>query len=97
MLQHTKDPTKPTAKETKQDQDPAPPMPEYLSVLRPLILLLNLCLLLGTISSGDSYIEGAYVKSFVMLNVFLISSGDLPLIMFATVLHPVSRRGLISR
>ncbi len=37
------------------------------------------------------------VKSLVMLNVLRISSGDLPLIMFATVLQPRSRRGLMSR
>src|SRR5579859_1955214 len=42
-------------------------------------------------------LDWAYVKSLVMLNVFLISSGDLPLIMFATVLQPVSRSGLISK
>ena len=37
------------------------------------------------------------VKSFWILKVFRISSGVFPLIIFATVLHPTSRRGLISR
>ena len=37
------------------------------------------------------------VKSFLMLNVFLISSGDFPLIMFATVLQLTSKRPLMSR
>lgn len=37
------------------------------------------------------------VKSFVMLNVFRISSGDFPLIMLATVLQPTSSKGLMSR
>lgn len=37
------------------------------------------------------------VKSFWMLKVLRISSGDLPLIMLATVLQPTSSRALISR
>ena len=41
--------------------------------------------------------SSAGVKSFLMLKVFLISSGDFPLIMFATVLHVTSKRPLISK
>lgn len=37
------------------------------------------------------------VKSFLMSNVLRISSGDLPLIMLATVLHVTSSSGLMSR
>lgn len=37
------------------------------------------------------------VKSFWMLKVLRISSGDLPLIMFATVLQPTSSSALMSR
>merc|ERR1719328_143547 len=37
------------------------------------------------------------VKSFLMLKVFLISSGVFPLIMLATVLHVTSSRPLMSR
>ena len=37
------------------------------------------------------------VKSFVMLNVLRISSGVLPLIILATVLHPTSSKPLMSR
>ena len=37
------------------------------------------------------------VKSFWMLKVLRISSGDLPLIMLATVLQPTSSRALMSR
>lgn len=36
------------------------------------------------------------VKSLVMLKVLRISSGDLPLIMLATVLHPTSSSALMS-
>lgn len=41
--------------------------------------------------------SSAGVKSFLMLNVFLISSGVFPLIMLATVLQVTSRSPLISR
>jgi len=41
--------------------------------------------------------SSAGVKSFLMLNVFRISSGVLPLIMFATVLQVTSSRPLMSR
>jgi len=41
--------------------------------------------------------SSAGVKSFLMLNVLRISSGVLPLIMLATVLHVRSSRGLMSR
>lgn len=41
--------------------------------------------------------SSAGVKSFLMLNVFRISSGDFPLIMFATVLHVTSNKPLMSR
>jgi len=41
--------------------------------------------------------SSAGVKSFLILNVFLISSGDLPLIMFATVLQVTSNKPLMSR
>ena len=37
------------------------------------------------------------VKSFLMLNALRISSGVLPLIMFATVMHVRSRRDLMFR
>lgn len=56
----------------------------------------------GTYSSAHSFSRRIWssssgVKSFWMLKVLRISSGDLPLIMLATVLHPTSRRALISR
>lgn len=41
--------------------------------------------------------SSAGVKSFLMLNVLRISSGVLPLIIFATVLHVTSNRPLMSR
>jgi len=41
--------------------------------------------------------SSAGVKSFLMLNVFLISSGVLPLIILATVLHVTSSKPLMSR
>jgi len=41
--------------------------------------------------------SSAGVKSFLMLNVFRISSGVLPLIMFATVLQVTSNKPLMSR
>ena len=39
---------------------------------------------------GDLLTSSSGVKSFTMLNNFRISSGVLPLIMFATVLQPTS-------
>lgn len=41
--------------------------------------------------------SSAGVKSFLILNVFLISSGVFPLIMLATVLHVTSNKPLMSR
>jgi len=56
----------------------------------------------GTDSSAHSFSRlicssSSGVKSFWMLKVLRISSGDFPLIIFATVLQPTSRRGLMSR
>lgn len=47
----------------------------------------------GTVTWASS----SSVKSFLMLKVFLISSGVLPLIMLATVLQVTSNRPLISK
>lgn len=41
--------------------------------------------------------SSAGVKSFLMLKVFLISSGDFPLIMLATVLQVTSSKPLMSK
>jgi len=56
----------------------------------------------ATYSSAHSFSRRIWssssgVKSFWILKVFLISSGDLPLIMLATVLQPTSRSCLISK
>ena len=65
------------------------------AVLSPLILLLDLSLIACELSKGQVCTENrrtssSGVKSLTMLNSFRISSGVLPLIMFATVLHPTS-------
>lgn len=44
-----------------------------------------------------TWASSSSVKSFLMLNVFLISSGVLPLIMLATVLQVTSNRPLMSK
>lgn len=45
----------------------------------------------------NTWASSSSVKSFLMLNVFLISSGVLPLIMLATVLQVTSNRPLMSK
>lgn len=44
-----------------------------------------------------TWASSSSVKSFLILNVFLISSGVLPLIMFATVLQVTSSKPLMSK
>jgi len=45
----------------------------------------------------ESQTSSSGVKSFTMLKSFLISSGVLPLIMLATVLHPTSLRNSVKK
>ena len=68
----------------------------HLPVLCPLVFLLDLGLRVRSnvraIRPDQLRIQtsSSGVKSFTMLKSFLISSGDFPLIIFATVLHPTS-------
>lgn len=51
----------------------------------------------GVRGRGQTWASSSSVKSFLMLKVFLISSGVFPLIMLATVLQVTSNRPLMSR
>jgi hypothetical protein len=70
------------------------------SIFSPLILLLDLSLEVKTrqpirrrvVEVVSKHTSSSGVKSLTMLKSLRISSGDLPLIMFATVLQPTSLR-----
>lgn len=73
-----------------------------MKILRKSFSCINTLLKIVYFSSHHSFSfrtcsSSAGVKSFLMLKVFLISSGDFPLIMLATVLQVTSSKPLMSK